>query len=136
MKVEVSHYSIPGDQLESNGPYIPVLIGNLICLALLDTGATISLIDIMTAREQNLPEAGTGSISGVTGTADLPLFDTTIDIPWLETTVPSPIQGSPLRTNDIPWNAVIGRDILLRFDFRIDGPENSVTFLKQTEDPQ
>ena len=132
MKVEVSRYSIPGDQLESSGPYIPVLIGNLMCIALLDTGATMSLIDIMTAREQNLPEAGTGPISGVTGTAEYPLFDTTIDIPWLDTRVPSPIQGAPLRTNNIPWHAVIGRDILLRFEFRIDGPSGTITFFRET----
>ena len=131
MKVEVSRYPIPRNQLEQSGPHIPILIGESVGAALLDTGARISVVDIQIARRLNLPEAGARSISGVTGTAVFPLFDTEIEIPWLDTTVPSPIQGAPLRTNNIPWHAVIGRDILLLFDFRIDGPSGTVAFLKE-----
>ena len=130
MIVEVSRYSIPRVLLEENGPCIPVLIGNLPCLALLVTGATISLLDITVARELALPEAGIGCITGIAGPADFPLFDVTVEIPWLETFVPSPIQGALLRANNLPCHAIIGRDVLSRFDLRIDGPAGIITFLK------
>ena len=130
MQIEVSQYSIPRVLLEEIGPCIPVLIGNLPCLALLGTGATISLFDITVARELALPEAGIGSISGIAGKSEFPLFDTTVQIPWLETFVPSPIQGALLRANNLPCHAIIGRDVLSRFDLRIDGPAGIITFLK------
>jgi hypothetical protein len=38
------------------------------------------------------------------------------------------VGGAPLRTNNIPWNALIGRDVILQFELRVDG-----TTLKEEE---
>ena len=132
MVTETSRYQLPTNQLEHSGPFIPVAIENTIGAALLDTGARHSLIDILVARELNLPEIGAHQITGVTGAGEFPLFQTEIQIPWLGIAVPSPIQGAPLKTNNIPWHAIIGRDILLQFDFRVDGPSGTVTFFRDT----
>ena len=128
--MEVSHYPIPNRELEQLGPYIPILIGETIGAALLDTGARISLIGTLFATEQGLQQVATRTITGVTGTAEFPVCDTEIEFPWLKIAIPAPIQGARLRANGIPWQAVIGRDILLGFDFRVDGPSGTVSFLK------
>ena len=130
MTIEVCRYSMPRVVLEKSGPCIPVLIGGLPFLALLATGATISLLDIPIARELGMPEAGTGSISGIAGKAEFPRFDGIVEIPWLETSVQAPVQGAPLRANDLPWHAIIGRDILLQFDLRINVPAGIISFLR------
>ena len=130
MTLEVSRYTLSHSHLEHLGPHIPILVRETIGAALLDTGARISLIDTLFAQEQGFRQIDSRTITGVTGTADFPVFDTEIELPWLEITIPSPIQGAPLRANGIPWQAVIGRDILLAFDFRIDGPSGTVSFLK------
>ena len=131
MVTEVSRYQLPTSQLAHSGPVIPVVIENTFGVALLDTGARHSLIDMLLARQLKLAQNGVRQITGITGGGEFPLFDTEIEIPWLETTVPSPIQGAPLKTNNIPWHAIIGRDVLLLFDFRIDGPSGAVSFLRR-----
>ena len=128
---QVSRYQLPSNQLEHSGPFIPVLIENTSGAALLDTGARYSLIDMLVAQELNLPQDGEHQITRVTGAGEFPLFETEIGIPWLDTRVPSPVQGAPLRANNIPWHAVIGRDILLLFDFRINGPSGTITFFRE-----
>ena len=60
---------------------------------------------------------------------EYPRFRTDIEVPWLDVTVPSPVGGAPLRTNNIPWNALIGRDVTLQFDLRADGTTGMNTFL-------
>lgn len=47
--------------------------------------------------------------------------------------MPSPVGGAPLRTNNIPWNALIGRDVILQFELRVDGTTGMITFLKEEE---
>ena len=127
MTTEVSRYTILREQLEASGPHIPILLGETIGAALLDTGARVSVIDMELARRMGFRESGTRTITGVTGTgvtgaAEFPAFHAEIHVPCLDLTLPSPIQGAPLRANGIPWHAVIGRDILLRLDHRLDGP--------------
>lgn len=76
MSTEVCRYTIPGEQLEASGPHIPILVGETMGAALLDTGARVSGIDLQMARRLGLRESGTRTITGVTGTAAFPAFHT------------------------------------------------------------
>ena len=136
VKVEVSQYQVPMQQLEDSGPLIPILIDETTGVALLDTGARRSVIDLVVARRLGLRESGEHRITGATGVGTFPSFDIELQIPWLDTTVPAPIGGAPLRANGIPWHAIIGRDIILKFDFHMDGATGSISFLKETETGQ
>ena len=48
----------------------------------------------------------------------------------------SPVGGAPLRTNNIPWNALIGRDVIRQFELCVDGVTGMITFLKEEEDAE
>ena len=136
MKVEVSRYQLAPNDVEQSGPIIPILVQETTGVALLDTGARASVIDIEFARGLGLQQDGEHRITGATGTGTFPTFNTEIEIPWLDTTIPSPIGGVPLRENGIPWHAIIGRNIILKFDFRIDGTTGTISFLKEVNPGQ
>ena len=133
MRIEVSHYRLEPEDIERLGVMIPILVGESIGVAIVDTGARITVIDIEYARELGLEEDGTHRITGATGEGEYPRFKTNIELPWLNVTVPSPVGGAPLRTNNIPWNALIGRDVILQFELRVDGTTGMITFLKEEE---
>lgn len=90
-------------------------------MALLDTGAYASAIDINLALELQLPVLGTHETTGATGIGEFPQFDAILEIPLLEITVSPPLRGLPLQTLNHPWNAVIGRDVLCQFELLING---------------
>ena len=115
---------------------IPILVGDRTGVAMVDTGARITVIDIEHARELGLEEDGTHRITGATGGGEYPRFRTNIEVPWLGVTVPSPVGGAPLRTNNIPWNALIGRDVILQFEMCVDRLTGLITFLKEQEDAE
>ena len=134
MRIEVSRYRLEPEDIERSGVMIPILVRESTGVAMVDTGARITVIDIEYAHELGLEEDGTHRITGATGAGEYPRFRTDIEVPWLNVTVPSPVGGAPLRTNNIPWNALIGRDIILRFELRVDGMTGMITFLKGEED--
>ena len=113
---------------------IPIIVRESTGVAMVDTGARITVIDIEYARELGLEEDGTHRITGATGVAEYPRFKADVEVPWLNATVYSPVGGAPLRTNNIPWNALIGRDVILRFELRVDGMTGMITFLEEQED--
>ena len=86
------------------------------------------MIDIEHAQELGLEEDGAHQITGATGVGEYPRFKADIEVPWLNITVRSPVGGAPLRTNNIPWNALIGRDVILQFEMRVDGVTGMITF--------
>ena len=136
MRIEVSRYQLEPEDIERSGVMIPILVGERTGVAMVDTGARITVIDIEHARELGLEEDGTHRITGATGVGEYPRFKTDIEVPWLDITVPSPVGGAPLRTNNIPWNALIGRDVILQFELRVDGLTGTITFLKEEEDTE
>ena len=134
MRIEVSRYRLEPEDIERSGVMIPILVRESTGVAMVDTGARITVIDIEYAQELGLEEDGTHRITGATGVGEYPRFRTDIEVPWINVTVPSPVGGAPLRTNNIPWNALIGRDIILQFELRVDGMTGMITFLKEEED--
>ena len=101
MRIEVSRYRLEPQDIERSGVMIPILVGESTGVAMVDTGARITVIDIEYARELGLKEDGTHRIAGATGVGEYPRFKADIEIPWLNVTVPSPVGGAPLRTNNI-----------------------------------
>ena len=57
-------------------------------VAMVDTGAKITVIDIEYARELGLEEDGTHRITRATGEGEYPRFKTDIQVPWLNVAVP------------------------------------------------
>ena len=132
MKTEVSRMQLDPRQLEESGITLPILVELTMGIAMVDTGARTSLIDITFARELEIREEGQHRITGITGQGKFPRFGTVIEIPWLEAKIPSPVGGAPLRESGIPWHALIGRDITRQFEMQVDGVTGLVRFLKET----
>ncbi len=114
-------YYVPPESLLRWGPYIPVIVAGVEGVALLDTGAYASAIDISLALDLQLPSRGTHEAIGATGADEYPRFDAALEIPLLETTVAPPLRGLPLQILEHPWIAVIGRDVLCQFELLING---------------
>ena len=136
MRIEVSRYRLEPEDIERSGVVIPILVRESTGVAMVDTGARITVIDIEYAQEVGLEEDGAHQITGATGVGEYPRFKADIEVPWLNITVRSPVGGAPLRTNNIPWNALIGRDVILQFELRVDGMTGMITFLKEEEDSE
>ena len=123
-------YTIHPSYILEKGPPIIVRIDDVPGLALLDTGASRSVMDITMARAMGLPEDETqGFVAGATGRSAYPQFQADLYIPDLEYTLPSPIQGLPLRENDHPWIATIGRDVICRYEFTVNGQTGLIRFV-------
>ncbi len=114
-------YYLPPESLLRWGPYIPVIVAGVEGVALLDTGAYASAIDISLALDLQLPVLGTHETIGATGADEYPRFDAALEIPLLETTVAPPLRGLPLQILEHPWIAVIGRDVPCQFELLING---------------
>ena len=114
-------YYVPPQSLLTWGPYIPVIVAGEEGLALLDTGAYTSAIDINLASDLQLPARGTHETAGATGSGEFPQFDAVLKIPMLEIAVSPPLRGLPLQILEHPWIAVVGRDVLCQFEMLING---------------
>ena len=111
------------------GPYILAEFGGEERLALLDTGASFSGIDIAIARELQLAEEEEPHrVIGVTGAGTYPQFRTSLYIPVLHITIPGPMRGLPLRENRQPWAAIIGRDVICQYEFTVNGQTGLIRF--------
>ena len=95
MRNEVSRYRLEPDDIERSGVMIPILVRESTGVAMVDTGARITVIDIEYAHELGLAEDGAHRITGATGAGEYPRFRTDIEVPWLNVTVPSPVGGAP-----------------------------------------
>ncbi len=123
-------YTMSPRLLRIAGPAIEVSVSARVGVALLDTGASISSLDITFAQALELPVSGTHRSTGATGEGDYPNFDATLLIPILDVTVSSPIGGLPLRAHGHPWDAIIGRDILCRYEFSVNGETGLIRFIE------
>jgi len=97
-------------------------------LALLDTGAGISCIDIAFAASLQLSEKGMHKVTGATSAGEYPKFRADLHVPQLDIAVPSPVVGLPLRRMGHPWDAIIGRDILCQFEMTVNGKTGLILF--------
>jgi hypothetical protein len=128
MADDMVHYTMPPALLRFAGPAILVTINGRAGAALLDTGASASVIDLTFAQRLNLPTSGTHQTAGVTGAGQYPKFNATLNIPILGVALPSPIGGLPLRELGHPWDAIVGRDILCQYELTIDGKTGLIRF--------
>lgn len=124
----MAEYTMSPRLLRIAGPAIEVSVNGRVGVALLDTGASVSSLDITFAEALELPVSGTHRSTGATGEGDYPSFDASILIPVLGTTVPPPIGGLPLRAHGHPWDAIVGRDILCQYELTIDGKTGLIRF--------
>ena len=126
---EAVEYRVSPARIQRMGPYILVAIGGEERLALLDTGASFSGIDIAIARELRFAEeAEPHHVVGATGAGIYPQFRARLYIPVLDIDIPSPVRGLPLRENQQPWSAIIGRDVICQYEFTVNGQTGLIRF--------
>ena len=77
-------YQMSPRLLRIAGPAIEVSVNDRVEVALLDTGASVSSLDITFAQALQLPVSGTHRSTGATGGGDYPNFDASLHIPALE----------------------------------------------------
>ena len=88
-------YTMSPRLLRIAGPAIEVSVNGRIGVALLDTGASVSSLDLTYAQARDLPVAGTHQSAGATGTGEHPVFDEDILIPVLDMTPPPDRRAPP-----------------------------------------
>ena len=121
MRQTIAEYYSPSiDFLIDNGPHIPVTIAGHSTVALLDSGARHSYIDIELAEDLGALQAGQHTARGATSTNSHPSFQVSFHIPLLSLSLRPPIRGLPLRKQEHFWQAIVGRDILRNYEMTID----------------
>ena len=124
-----AEYTIHPSYILEKGPPIVVQINGQPFLALLDTGASRSVIDIAAARDMRLVEDDKLSdMIGATGRGRYPQFQASLYIRILELTIPSPIPSLPLRESGLAWAVIIGRDVLCQYEFTVNGQTGLIQF--------
>ena len=112
-----------------DGPHIHVAIEDYQAIALLDTGARFSYIDLNLARNLRLPERGVHTASGATSTATHQTFEANFQIPLLGQSLASPVRALPLNEMEHFWRAIIGRDVLRHYELTIDWRNGVIRFV-------
>ena len=124
----MARYHVPPDRLRSSGPGIIITLSGSLSLALLDTGASFSYVDIAAAERLKAPVVAQHSATGATGDGTYPTFELAFHIPQLDVFVPSPVRALPLKQSGHIWDAIVGRDVLTQFKFCVDGHTGEITF--------
>ena len=111
---------LPDRGLLVNGPQVPVQIGNISHIALLDTGARHSYIDEDLLRDLGLSPNGMAQAIGAVGSEQRPTFDVDFTVRGPGLTVPKPVTSLALTSNQHYWIAIAGRDILNHCELTIN----------------
>ena len=128
----IAEYTIHPSYILETGPPIVLQINGQPFLALLDTGASRSVIDTAVARNMQLVEDDEPlDMIGATGQGRYPQFRVSLYIPILELTIPSPVPSLPLRESGLAWAAIIGRDVLCQYEFTVNGQTGLIRFTKE-----
>ncbi len=97
--------------------------------ALVDTGASITAINMATAARLGLIATGSVQIGGVTGVSNQPLYGARIVMPEPGFTFdPVQIVGAPLNAPD--FELLIGRNLLCSMMMTYDGPRGQFALTK------
>lgn len=88
--------------------------------AMVDTGASISAINVSVAQRLGLPVTGSMKIGGATGVADQPVYSALFRIPdpfveW------DPMQIAGATLTNTPFDILVGRNILCNMTLSYDG---------------
>ena len=124
----IEYHISPADYIRTIGPVIAIEIQGREGIALLDTGASWSSIDINFARSLSLPQGQPHETAGATGIGTFPTFRSPLYLPVLDYTIPAPIPGLPLRRLGHELDAVIGRDVICRYEFTINAATGVIRF--------
>ena len=118
----------PVSAIRRHGFTIRVEIAGKALNALLDTGASSSVIDIRMARQLNLVEGRSRQVVGVTGGGRYPTFVADLAVPVLDFTLTGPLVGMPLRDNGLVFEAIVGRDVICRYEFTVNASTGVIRF--------
>ncbi|MYC29770.1 MAG: hypothetical protein F4X65_06750 [Chloroflexi bacterium] len=125
----VIEYSIsPADYIRVIGPVIRINVQGRDGTALLDTGAAWSSIDLDLAESLLLPRGQSHETVSATGRGTFPTFGTNMYIPVLDFTVNGPIRSLPLRGIGHELDAVVGRDVICRYEFTMNAASGVIRF--------
>ena len=94
-------------------------------LALIDTGATRTCVDIAKAEEAGMNVVGAGQINSAAGPRKVPLFAAKVEIKRVGVLTSPRCLGVDLQGQDII--ALIGRDLLRRAVFVYNGTNGTVS---------
>ena len=105
----------------------PPNLGQLLHLALIDTGASFTSIDSALAEELGLPLAGTTLIAGVSGALVAVTYRAQVFIPSLNAIVHGVLASAHLRAGGQAHAAIFGRDFLRDYTMTYEGRTGQVT---------
>ena len=128
MTRSIEYHINPAHYIRIIGPVIRIEVEGREGTALLDTGATWSSIDMDLAESLSLPQGQSRETAGATGRGTFPTFGTDLYIPVLGFTLTGPVPGLPLRENGHDLDAVIGRDIICRYEFTMNANTGLIRF--------
>jgi predicted aspartyl protease len=100
----------------------------LAVLALVDTGADLSVLPRELVGTLGLPQVSTTRIQGVTGVAEsTPVHAATLEL-----------AGTSRLVEVVAWGheAILGRDVLRRYVLELDGPRETLTLRTPTPSPR
>jgi predicted aspartyl protease len=115
--VTITHRQISQELLEKQGKNVPTASVR----ALIDTGASLSVISQQVADELGFVQTGYQNISSVQDEQQQPVYYGRIIFPW-GNGIEIPIVSCPLRRFDF----LIGRDVLAHWHFTYNGVDGSI----------
>lgn len=115
--VTITHPRIAQERLEEQGRNIPAISVR----ALIDTGASSSIVSQQVADELGLAQTGYQNVSSVQDEQLQPVYYARIIFPW-SSGIEIPIISCPLRRFDF----LIGRDVLAHWHFTYNGTDGSI----------
>jgi len=117
LKVTITHPKIVQEDFQKKGETIPSISVN----AMIDTGASGTVITPRVANQLGLVHTGFQTVSSVQDEQQRPVYYGFIMFPWGRGKE-IPIICCPLKNFD----CLIGRDILLHWHFTYNGPDGSI----------
>lgn len=124
----IEYHISPVDYIKAIGPIIAIEVQGQEGIALLDTGAAWSSIDMDFADTLSLPQGLLRETAGATGRGTFPTFRADLYIPVLGYTVLAPIPGLPLQRIGHDLDAVVGRDVICRYEFTMNANTGMIRF--------
>jgi predicted aspartyl protease len=117
IQVTLTHPKSVQDKFKEQGKTVPTVSVN----ALIDTGASGSVITPKVAEQLGLVHTGFQKVSSVQDEQQRPVYYGFIILPW-GNGKEIPLVSCPLKNFD----CLIGRDILLHWHFTYNGPDGSI----------
>ena len=102
-------------------------------LALVDTGATESCIDIDLATKLQLPVTDRRQLAGAGGLHTADVYLAQIHVPALSFTVYGSFMGVNLAVGGLPHRVLLGRTFLQNFNMNYDGFSGTVTISNNSQ---